>query len=126
MQNNFAKTLLVIFFTAVVAGISCSSGTKTEGSEDVVATEIESSTATVHTVVIKNMVFTPDTLIVRKGDTVEWVNEDIFAHDVTASDDRSTTSGLLMPKDRFSIVIDSTFDYLCSIHPTMVGFVQTK
>lgn len=40
----------------------------------------------VHTVVIDDMVFGPAPSGVRAGDTVRWVNKDIFRHTATARD----------------------------------------
>src|SRR5690242_16206660 len=37
-----------------------------------------------HIVVIKQMHFDPPQTTVKPGDTVEWKNEDIFSHTVTA------------------------------------------
>ncbi len=43
-------------------------------------TETEKITPKVHTVEIKQMKFQPAELIVQKGDTVVWINNDIVAH----------------------------------------------
>src|SRR5687768_14033228 len=40
----------------------------------------------VHKVVIENMVFSPDALEVRPGDTIVWMNKDFFPHTATAED----------------------------------------
>src|SRR5688572_26247148 len=37
-----------------------------------------------HTVTIEAMRYTPETLTVRAGDTVVWVNKDMFPHTATA------------------------------------------
>ena len=42
--------------------------------------------STIHTVVIADMKFVPDTLTVKRGDTVKWVNKDFFPHTATAQD----------------------------------------
>ncbi len=75
----------------------------------------------VHKVIIKGMIFTPSELHVKKGDTVEWINEDIVAHNITDSPENKWTSGTLARGKSWKKVIDINIDYYCSIHPTMKG-----
>jgi plastocyanin/uncharacterized membrane protein len=73
-----------------------------------------------HTIVIKQMRFDPPALTVRPGDTVEWRNEDIFAHTATA-DDTSFDSGLLQPGQSWKKTFANAGDlsYHCTPHPNM-------
>lgn len=80
-------------------------------------------TKTVHTVTIKGMVFDPAELHVKKGDVVTWINKDIVAHNVTQFPDSKWTSGTLPNGKSWKMNIDKSFDYFCSIHPTMKGKV---
>lgn len=77
----------------------------------------------IHTVTIINMRFNPDTLTVNPGDTVEWVNKDIFDHDVTSDSERILTSGLLKSGEQYKMAVKNDFAYLCSIHPSMKAIV---
>ena len=78
---------------------------------------------TVHTVTIKGMVFDPAELHVKKGDVVTWINKDIVAHNVTQFPDSKWTSGTLTNGKSWKMNIGKSFDYFCSIHPTMKGKV---
>jgi plastocyanin/uncharacterized membrane protein len=71
-------------------------------------------------IVIKAMAFHPPEQAVHAGDTVEWTNEDIFAHTVTA-DDGSFDSGLIQPGDSWKTTVKSaaSIAYHCSPHPNM-------
>jgi plastocyanin len=77
---------------------------------------------TTHTVVIAGMKFVPESLTVRRGDTVRWVNEDFFPHTATASN-RSFDSGNIGTNEAWAYVAkqDGTFAYVCTLHPTMKG-----
>lgn len=77
---------------------------------------------TMKVVEIKNMVFNPAELTVRPGDTIVWVNNDIVVHDVTA-EDTSWTSGNIAVKASWQYIPKGSFDYICSIHPTMKASV---
>ena len=75
-----------------------------------------------HTVVIHQMRFDPAQLSVAVGDVVEWKNEDIFSHTVTASDG-SFESGMIDPGKSWQMTVEKpgTFAYHCSPHPNMTA-----
>lgn len=82
-----------------------------------------SSEAVTHTVMIENMTFTPDTLKVSPGDTVEWINRDMFTHDVTSRSDSGVASDMMETDERFQLIIDEEFAYYCSFHQSMTGII---
>lgn len=69
---------------------------------------------------ITNFAFNPATITVPRGTTVVWTNSDNTAHTVTGS---GFDSGTLDPGQTFSRTFNNagTFEYGCSIHPTMRG-----
>jgi len=85
------------------------------------------SAAATHTVVIKQMRFNPAQMTVNAGDTVEWKNEDIFAHTATANDG-SFDSGLIQPGQSWKTVIKKagTIAYYCRLHPNMTASLSVS
>src|SRR5947209_1055958 len=77
-----------------------------------------------HIVIIKQMRFQPPKLNVKVGDTVEWKNEDIFKHSVTANDG-SFDSGLIAPEGSWQTTMrkNGTIVYHCGPHPNMTAQV---
>ena len=75
-----------------------------------------------HVVVIRQFAFHPDTLEVMAGDTVEWVNEDIVPHSITARDS-SWMSGIIGTGESWHLEVPEggAGRYFCGLHPTMVG-----
>ncbi|WP_416193675.1 cupredoxin domain-containing protein [Nitrobacter sp. TKz-YC01] len=68
---------------------------------------------------IQDLVFMPAATAVKVGDTIEWVNEDIFAHTATARNgDWDVT---LPPQRTIRLVLKKagTIDYYCRFHPNM-------
>ena len=74
-----------------------------------------------HTVEIKQMKFQPSELVVQKGDTVVWINNDIVAHDVTEETNKAWTSSLMPVGQSWSLVVTQSAHYYCSIHVVMKG-----
>ena len=71
-------------------------------------------------VIMKGIRFQPAELTVHPGETVEFKNEDIVAHTVTA-DDESFESGLIQPGSSWKMTVQKagTLAYHCTPHPNM-------
>jgi plastocyanin len=69
-------------------------------------------------------VFHPATIEVTAGETVDWFNDDVTVHTVTALDG-SFNSGVMVVGTTFSVAFETpgSFDYICAIHPLMTGSV---
>ncbi len=70
-------------------------------------------------VVMDNLVISPAEVSVKVGDTIEWVNKDVFAHTATA---RNGDFDVMMPpkKTVTSVVKKAgTVEYYCRFHPNM-------
>jgi plastocyanin len=77
---------------------------------------------TQHIVIIKQMHFDPPQMTIQTGETVEWKNQDIFSHTVTA-DDGSFDSGLIAPGGSWQRTIKKAgkIGYHCRPHPNMTA-----
>lgn len=71
-------------------------------------------------VIMKGIRFQPAELTVHPGESVEFKNEDIVAHTVTA-DDGSFDSGLIQPGSSWKMTVQKagTLAYHCTPHPNM-------
>ena len=130
---------LILLSVMIVLVSGCTFGPKTEvitqptsfpiptkaPIETITSTETPTATITPATVAIeiKNFAFIPSTITIPKGTTVIWVQYDIAPHTVTSSSGMGFDSGPLSQGDTFSWTFKNTgiFDYVCSIHPNMVG-----
>jgi plastocyanin len=75
---------------------------------------------TFHAVLIKDFKYQPSTLTVKVGDTIEWKNEDIVPHTVTAVDKSFDSDAIGTGRSWKSIVRTAgDFDYFCTLHPNM-------
>ncbi|HEX2166386.1 MAG TPA: cupredoxin family copper-binding protein [Longimicrobiales bacterium] len=85
------------------------------------------SQPTRHVVEIRNFGFEPGTLHVAVGDTVVWTNRDVVPHTATARDD-AWDSGALATGATWTYVADAVGEgsYICTIHPSMVGWIEVR
>ncbi len=75
---------------------------------------------------IRNMQYSPATVEVKRGDTVEWKNDDITPHTVTSVS--FGDSGSIEPEKswRHTFTEAGQFPYACIFHPDMKGSVVVK
>ena len=73
-------------------------------------------------VTIDKLDFLPREISAKVGDTVEWINNDVFAHTATVSGDWDVMIG---SKKSESIILTKVGDveYYCRFHPNMKGHI---
>jgi plastocyanin len=76
---------------------------------------------------VKNFMFAPASMTVKSGATVTWTNMDQEPHTVVSSDGLFR-SGAIDTGESFSFTFEKpgTYQYLCTIHPRMVGIVVVQ
>src|SRR4051794_25087951 len=70
-------------------------------------------------ITMENLVISPAEASAKVGDTIEWINKDIFAHTATARNgDWDVT---MPPKKTVTLVLKKTgrIEYYCRFHPNM-------
>ena len=68
---------------------------------------------------MENLVISPAAVSAKVGDTIEWINKDVFAHTATAGNgDWDVT---MPPKKTVTSVLRKagTVEYYCRFHPNM-------
>ncbi len=86
----------------------------------------EKKAVKMHWVQIKQMQFQPSELVVQKGDSVTFINKDMVVHDVTEENNKAWNSSPLSPNQSYSMVVNESADYYCSIHPVMKGKLRVQ
>ena len=114
----FAMVLLLVVLSLGLAGCSYLMGGGSGGGGD------GSGPVQTSTVEMVNTSYQPNEIEVEVGTTVTWTNEDSFAHTVT-SQEAGFDSGNIGAGEEFSHTFNQTgtFDYTCTIHPSMQGTV---
>ena len=78
-------------------------------------------------VAIQGFAFNPDSITISPGDTIKWTNMDSATHTVEATDS-SFKSDNLKTGDSYEHTFTNpgTYNYMCSIHPSMRGSIIVK
>ncbi|QQS41777.1 MAG: cupredoxin family copper-binding protein [Acidobacteriota bacterium] len=89
------------------------------------AAEGAASAPRTHVVRISRSAFSPASLTVNPGDTIEWRNEDVVPHTATG---KAFDSGRLNAgqKWRFKARAQGSLPYICTYHPSMRGTITVK
>jgi plastocyanin len=78
------------------------------------------------TLVIDKMKFAPAPAGARVGDTIQWINRDLFRHSATAAD-RSFDLDLDPGKAaRIRLLHSGTIRFACKYHPGMKGMIVVR
>ncbi|MGB6397230.1 MAG: cupredoxin domain-containing protein [Bradyrhizobium sp.] len=77
-------------------------------------------------ITMENLVIAPAETPAKVGDTVEWVNKDVFAHTATARNGDFDVT--MPPKTTMTLVLKNagTIDYYCRFHPNMKAVLKIE
>lgn len=100
--------------------------TGTASASAVQSTVADANAPVVAHVAMKNMKFSPATIEIKKGDTVEWKNEDITPHTATAIPFFDSGSIASDQSWRHTFTEAGDFPYSCTFHPNMKGDLIVK
>jgi plastocyanin len=78
------------------------------------------------TVAMGNVAYAPAKISARIGDTIVWINNDIFAHTATARDKSWDVNILPKKTGTYSVTKAGTIEYYCRFHPNMVGQIEVR
>ncbi len=133
-KTLFLVALGVLLISALLAAVSCGSSSPTTSTAPGTDTQTKpppgGTTGPDFTpgqtaeIIIDNLAFSPGEITIAPGTTVTWSNEESVTHTVSSLSG-AFESGSISPGGSFSFTFNEkgTFEYRCSIHPTMRGTV---
>jgi len=78
-------------------------------------------------VIIRSFAFSPATDTLQAGDTVRWSNRDVVPHTATSRTGGFDSGALESGQDWRYVARDrGTFEYECTLHPTMRGTLVVR
>jgi len=77
---------------------------------------------------IKDFAFNPQTITVKSGEKITWINRDEEPHTVVSVGKKFPRSRGLDTDQEYSIIAGApdTYEYFCSVHPKMTGTIVVE
>ena len=77
---------------------------------------------------IKDFAFNPQTITVKSGEKVTWINRDEEPHTIVSVEKQFKKSSALDTDQEFTITAGApgTYTYYCSVHPKMTGTIVVQ
>ena len=74
---------------------------------------------------IKDFAFNPQTITVKSGEKITWINRDEEPHTIVSVEKQFKKSSALDTDQEFTITAGApgTYTYYCSVHPKMIGTI---
>ena len=87
--------------------------------------DADSTSSKQNTIEIKDFAFNPQTITVKSGQTITWINRDEEPHTVVSVEKQFKKSTALDTDQTFTITTGApgTYTYFCSVHPKMTGTI---
>ncbi len=89
------------------------------------AKDTTSTRAGAVTIEIKDFAFNPQTITVKPGHRITWINRDEEPHTVVSVEKQFKKSSALDTDQEFTVTAGApgTYTYFCSVHPKMTGTI---
>jgi plastocyanin len=126
MRRILTAVAVVLLVLALSALAGCSgTSSSTPSTQPAGSASTRPSPTTDGVVSISNFAFNPENVTIQVGQKVTWTNNDSVPHTVTGTD---FDSGKLDPGATYSHTFDKagSFDYKCTIHPSMLAKVTVQ
>jgi len=119
---------LALLLPALLLAAGCGGGEKSGGSGTAggnASDPAASSGGETVSVTMRDILFVPDKITARVGQTVRWTNEDDLAHTVKAEKGADFESKALSKGDTYDVKVTKpgTIPYVCTIHPSQRGTI---
>jgi plastocyanin len=90
--------------------------------------DASSSGASQNRIEIKDFAFNPQTITVKSGEKITWINRDEEPHTVVSVEKQFKKSSALDTDQTYTIVagVPGTYSYFCSVHPKMIGTIVVQ
>jgi len=77
---------------------------------------------------IKDFAFNPQTITVKSGEKITWINRDEEPHTVVSVEKQFKKSTALDTDQEFTVTAGApgTYTYFCSVHPKMTGTIVVE
>lgn len=129
LKKVIVGVVVVVSFIAIVGLLTSGRDNKQASQKNPQSSSPVNETKTENTVEISNFSFKPETLTIKKGTTVTWLNNDATKHNVIFDDESAgkvEDSRLISKGEKLQYTFDKVgkFTYHCQPHPYMTASIE--
>ena len=121
---------LILLLAVLALGVAACGGGGDDGDSGGTGGTLSSGECSSEAVVIvmRDIKFDPENATAQAGQEVCWPNEDTIDHNVVAQSGADFESDLYGKGEAFTTTVEQagTIDYVCTIHPAMVGTIEVR
>ena len=120
-----SRSLIALLALALAAGCGTEKSTGTKDAGGSATGPATASGGKILPVKMKDILFVPEKVTARVGQSVRWTNQDDVQHTVKASKGADFESKTLSKGDTYvaKLTKAGTIDYVCTIHPSQRGTI---
>jgi plastocyanin len=87
--------------------------------------DVDATSTKQNKIEIKDFAFNPQTITVKSGEKITWINRDEEPHTIVSVEKQFKKSTALDTDQEFTITAGApgTYTYFCSVHPKMTGTI---
>jgi plastocyanin len=91
-------------------------------------TNVDDTSTKQNKIEIKDFAFTPQTITVKSGEKITWINRDEEPHTIVSVEKQFKKSSALDTDQEFTVTAGApgTYTYYCSVHPKMTGIIVVE
>lgn len=122
MKKRLIYALVILGILVILMGVLL---LVQQNANSTASNNLKAPTTTNHSISITDYMFSPSQLIIKVGDTVIWRDNGATIHTVTSDSGNELSSPTLSSNQVYSHTFNAigTYNYHCSIHPSMTGTI---
>ena len=119
------KILFISIFTlSLLALLITFSGCASSGQTAATAAAAATNSISKNEILIESNTFKPDSVTIKVGDSIKWINKDSYNHTVTAKNGEFDSGNIASGAEfSFAFTKEGTYEYICGIHTFMKGTI---
>ncbi|MGB9937289.1 MAG: cupredoxin domain-containing protein [Methanobacterium sp.] len=138
-MNRGILALIIIILVIIIAGVAlystqttnqntpANNGTIQSGTNGTANTTNGTNNTVPTTIAIQNGAFNPNSLTIKSGTNVQWINRDNINHQIVADNGEFQSPVLTNGQTyNFYFAKSGVFGYTCKIHPTETGTITVS
>ena len=122
---SLKKILSICIFTVSLLVLSMAfTGCSSPGQAAAATNTVGTNPASKNEILIESNSYKPDSVTIKVGESIKWINKDSYNHAVTAKNGEFDSGNIASGAEfSFTFAKEGTYEYICGIHTFMKGTI---